>query len=107
MSGIVLVNIPSDGAPQPGQRNRSSENFQFQTFPTTQLQFQLSENPSVGNIAFNVMRDKVLGIDPTIVSGLSNGSTVPINLFELDADYYIADPTGTEGSGFVVTITAV
>jgi len=78
-------------APKPlsGQKNRSSNNFQF------------LEVPSSGNItatmpsgvSCSIMQD-VSGTDP-IITTITNGSTFPASKVQTGKNYYYASPGGT------------
>lgn len=107
MAKQLLVSIYSEGTPQSGQKNRSSKNFQFSSLPTDTLEFDVSGNDTP-DLAFNVMQDVVMGNDPTIVSGVTNGTQVAVaKHFTTKTNYYISNPVNTAGAGFTVNIYAV
>lgn len=107
MSKQLLVSIQSDPAPQPGQKNRSSDNFQFKSLPQGDLEIDLSGNPNAGNISFNIMKDVSLGSDPVILKSVHNGQQAPAKTFKTKTDYYIASPQQTGGQDFVVEFFAL
>jgi hypothetical protein len=88
-------------APKPlsGQKNRSSNNFQFLGVPAG------------GNIITASLPDKVTctimqdvtGTDP-IITSLENGSSFPASKVQAGKDYYFATPNGTT-TNFAVTLS--
>ena len=102
-----LVSIQSEPAPEPGQKNRSSANFQFTILPPGVLKITVAEHPSPDLLRFNIMRDRRLGRDPVVLQGVRNGVEVSASEFETDTSYYIADPVGTAGRNFLVEIDAL
>ena len=107
MSKQLLVSVQSDPAPQPGQKNRSSVNFQFSSLPQGDIEIDVSGNPNAGSLTFNIMQDVSLGSDPVILKKVSNGNQVPSTTFKTKTNYYIASPSGTGGQDFVVLFYAL
>ena len=105
--------VTSQGSPQDGQKNRSSNNFPSFSIPsgTSNLQWNVSLQGSgeVTQLRFNVMQDVSGGSDPTLLSDMSAGETAPVGSFESGGSYYIANPTNNIsgddfGTSFVVTV---
>jgi len=106
MAKQLLVSIYSEGTPQEGQKNRSSKNFQFSSFPSSTLEWDVSGN-STPDLKFNVMQDVVMGSDPTLETGLTNEAQTSVGKLKTGTNYYISNPENTGGAGFTVEIYAV
>jgi hypothetical protein len=98
-----IATVTSAGAPQPGQSHRSSGNFSLENAPpgTTRIQWFVTDNSNGSQITFDVMEDKSLWPDPTIWSGLRNGSVTSL---KTSRSFYIANPANTGGNTFSVQI---
>lgn len=103
---VPVGSVISSPTPQPGQSNRSSGNFSLQEVPdgVQTLIWELTNNPNVSGISFNVMEDNSWGIDPTIFKDLHNASSSGVNRAR---SLYIANPNGAGTQDFTVTIYAV
>lgn len=101
----VVASTVSNPTPSSGQKHRSSSNFS--TEQNTQngvlLYWQVTNNPNAVSISFDVMKD-VTGTDPTIFTGLKNGSTTKV---ERSDSLYIANPQNAGGQNFTVTVTVL
>ena len=79
------VSVVSDGIPSPGQKHRSSGNFN--------LRASLSRVNSPPGIIFNIKQDIRGGVvDPTLFKNVTNGSTLNRGFNQI----YIADPKNAE-----------
>jgi len=99
-----IATIRSEGQPQDGQDNRSSDNFTIGNIPSyaTKLQWKIVDGPT--NAKFDVMKDISFGIDETIFNDLTDGSETEIKTSE---DFYIARPENTDGESFTVEVYAI
>ncbi|MBW0933728.1 NucA/NucB deoxyribonuclease domain-containing protein [Priestia megaterium] len=99
-----IATIRSEGQPQDGQDNRSSDNFTIGNIPSyaTKLQWKIVDGPTNAN--FDVMKDISFGIDETIFNDLTDGSETEIKKSE---DFYIARPEDTDGESFTVEVYAI
>jgi hypothetical protein len=106
MALVQLAQITSEGQPQEGQKHRSSGNFSTEGAPngTTGYQWSVSNASNPGNVKFDVMEDKSAGIDPTIFSGVKDGTQTGTYS---SRRLYIANPSGTNGGSFLVTVYAI
>lgn len=107
MSEIVqIASVRSEGQPQSGQKHRSSGNFSTDDAPDgyNSFEWQVSETEQPGNVKFDVMEDKTASSDPTIWSQLTNGSSTDV---QKKRRLYIANPSGSNGGSFLVTVYAV
>jgi len=95
-----IATVTSEGQPQHGQSHRSSGNFSTQTSsPPAQLQWFVTDNGQSGSITFDVMEDRSRLPDPTVFSGLKNGS---VTAYYSSRGLYIANPANTGGASFIV-----
>lgn len=90
------IKVLSNPNPLPGQRNRSSNNFNTTGFNCDILYWKVGEG-----VSFHVMKDVSGGKDKTIFKSLSNGSTTVI---EKSDKLYIANPSGAS-EDFMITIS--
>ncbi|WP_221563283.1 NucA/NucB deoxyribonuclease domain-containing protein [Alkalihalobacillus sp. TS-13] len=99
-----IATIRSEGQPQDGQDNRSSDNFTIDNIPpyATKLQWKIVDGPK--DAKFDVMKDISFGIDETIFYDLTDGSESEI---ETSEDFYIARPENTDGESFTVEVYAI
>jgi hypothetical protein len=99
-----IATIRSEGQPQDGQDNRSSDNFTIGNIPSyaTKLQWKIVDGPT--NAKFDVMKDISFGIDETIFYDLTDGSETEIKTSE---DFYVARPENTDGASFTVEVYAI
>jgi len=112
--------VKSGPTHQPGQDNRSSDNFEFLQLPTggnpirTRI-FNLAPNPEnpddpddlveVENRAITcaLAWDRPAQVDPLIITFQSRTNLDPAELhLELGNDYYISTPSGAGGKDFYV-----
>ncbi len=100
-----IAEIRSEGQPQDGQQNRSSDNFSIQNIPpyATKLEWRIVDGPT--DATFDVMRDISFGIDETIFTALQDGSKTDIETG--NDDLYIARPENTNGESFTVEVYAI
>lgn len=103
---IEVASVRSDGAPQPGQQHRSSGNFSTDDSPSglNRFEWQVSETEAPDAVRFDVMEDKSLQTDPVIFTNLTNGAQTDVKQARR---LYIANPTGSNGGSFLVTVYAV
>lgn len=99
-----IATIQSEGQPQDGQDNRSSDNFTIGNIPpyATKLQWKIVEGPK--DATFDVMKDISFDVDETIFYDLTDGSETEIKTSE---DFYIARPENTDGESFTVEVYAI
>jgi hypothetical protein len=99
-----IATIRSEGQPQDGQDNRSSDNFTIENIPSyaTKLQWKIVDGPT--NAKFDVMKDISFDTDETIFYDLTDGSETEIKKSE---DFYIARPENTDGESFTVEVYAI
>ncbi|WP_261134016.1 NucA/NucB deoxyribonuclease domain-containing protein [Bacillus sp. Marseille-Q3570] len=99
-----IATIRSEGQPQDGQDNRSSDNFTIDNIPSyaNKLQWKIVDGPK--NAKFDVMKDISFGVDETIFYDLTDGSESAI---ETSEDFYIARPENTGGESFTVEVYAI
>jgi hypothetical protein len=99
-----IATIRSEGEPQEGQDNRSSDNFSIQNIPSyaTKLQWKIIDGPT--DAQFDLMHDDSFGIDETIFNDLRDGSETEI---ETSEEFYIANPENTNGESFTVEVYAI
>jgi hypothetical protein len=86
-------------APLSGQKNRSSNNFQFLEVPS-------SGNVTAsmpGGISCSIMQDVSGGTDP-IITTVTNGSTFAASKVKKGTNYYYASPGGAP-TNFEVTLS--
>ncbi|PFE15276.1 phosphatidylinositol-specific phospholipase C domain-containing protein [Bacillus cereus] len=86
--------------PQPGQNNRSSDNFSLEHLANgTRVQVSI-EGPGASALNFRVMEDKQGQTDPTIWSNVRHGSIVTLPSSGTARNkLYIANPGGYSGNG--------
>jgi len=108
--------VTSQGQPQKGQTQRSSNNFPNFDIPsgTSNLEWSVSvQGGDINSLRFDVMQDVSLGHDPTLLSNVAAGETAPVKTgggtFESGGSYYIANPKdistgGWYGDSFTVTV---
>jgi hypothetical protein len=83
------VSVVSEAIPSPGQKHRSSSNFN--------LRASFSRVSSPPGIIFNIKQDIRGGSDPTLFKNVTNGSTLKNGFNQV----YIADPKNA-GDRFTV-----
>ena len=99
MSKQNQISVVSEPAPQNGQKHRSSNHFSTKSLDDgSALTWTCPDG-----VVFDVKQDKTLATDPTVFSGLTNGSTTEL---VHKSDLYIANPKNADGS-FTVTATVV
>lgn len=102
---VKIATVYSEGTPQEGQDHRSSGNFstQFNFNGYNSLYWEVTgvSNPDV--VIFDVMKDKSVLKDPVIFSNLRDGSVTSV---KKERPLYIANPKGTCGKPFSVTVYA-
>lgn len=107
MAQQLIASITSDPRPQSGQKHRSSGNFSTEGAPSgthnIQWTIAMSDGSSPDGITFDVMKDVSGGTDPTIWSGVRNGSQTSYSSYR---SVYIANPSGASKS-FTVLAYAV
>jgi hypothetical protein len=86
-------------APLSGQKNRSSNNFQFLKVPASG---NITASMS-GGITCSIMQDVSGGTDPVITT-ITNGSAFPASKVKMSTNYYYATPGGA-GTNFEVTLS--
>lgn len=99
-----IASVTSKPQPLPGQKNRSSEDFQFTALPdpSTTVTGQVSkENPNYSTIDASIMHDQRLRNDE-IVGQIADGKVVITQTLELGAKYYIASPANAANQDFAV-----
>jgi hypothetical protein len=103
---VQIASVRSEGAHQSGEKHRSSGNFSTDNTPDgyQQFEWEVSETEQPGNVKFNVMEDKSAHSDPVIFEQLTNSSTTDI---VKSRRLYIADPSGSNGGSFLVTVWAL
>lgn len=102
---LKIASVTSEGQPQKGQKHRSSGNFSTEGVPGGYSKFywEISGTAEPDSIKFDVMRDVPMGFDPTEYSDLKNGSVTEI---KQERSLYIANPKGSYGGDFIVTVYA-
>lgn len=112
---IQVGAITSEGQPQRGQKHRSSGNFKIEQIPGgfSNLYWEITGTQQPDDIRFNVNED-IVGIDPVMFENLTNGSVTDTSVTIRGmtsrlsgTKLYIADPRGSGGGSFVVTVYAV
>jgi hypothetical protein len=103
---LQIASVRSEGNPQSGQKHRSSGNFSTDDTPDgyQQFQWEVSETENPANVKFDVMEDKSVQSDPVIFRQLTNGSTTDVKKARR---LYIANPSGSNGGSFLVTVWAI
>lgn len=104
--GVLIATVRSEGQPQQGQNHRSSGNFSTEKAIEgfSKYCWVISDTKEPNSIKFNVKRDKSAGTDPVEYTDLTNGSVTEI---KQERSMYIADPKGTYGGDFTVSVYAV
>jgi hypothetical protein len=102
---IQVASVRSEGKPQGGEKHRSSGNFSTDDTPDgySRFEWEVSETENPGNVKFDVKEDKSVSGDPVIFPQLTDGSTTDIVKARR---LYIADPSGSNGGSFLVTVWA-
>jgi len=102
---VKIASVTSEGQPQKGQKNRSSGNFSTEGLPGgfNKLYWEITGTEKPESIKFNVMRDKSAAVDPVEYEDLKDGSVTDIKKFR---SLYIANPKGSYGGDFIVTVYA-
>lgn len=91
-----VATVVSSPKPQPGQKHRSSGNFNLGPKPASNgILWKISGTANAGSITFDVMIDKSAAHDPTPFSGLHDGSVTNWND---SRSLYIANPKGADGN---------
>jgi hypothetical protein len=100
MSTLYAAGV-SQSTPLSGQKHRSGNNFDIDRAPsgTKTVTMQITGNVNVNTIIFDVMEDKSMASDPTIVKGAKNGTSFPYKGY---TDLYLANPLNSGGLPFVV-----
>lgn len=107
MSNQSVAAVASAPGPIEGNDHNSSPNFQFVELPASgELTIGVSDNPSTSSITFNLWHEKGGLPDDKIASGLGDGSTINVSDVEMDANYYVGDPSNADNQTFVVTLSA-
>jgi 1-phosphatidylinositol phosphodiesterase len=104
MSQQLIATVVSEASPLEGQKNRSSENFEFLALPTptTSVTGQVSGNPNAASIDASIFRDINNRVDQ-IVGQISNGQVVITQELEMGDKYYIASPANAGSAEFTVS----
>lgn len=104
MSQQTIATIVSEASPLDGQKNRSSENFEFLALPSpsTSVTGQVTGNPNASQIDASIMQDNKFSNDQ-IVGQIANGVVNITQDLELDGKYYIASPANAGSAQFTVT----
>ena len=104
MSQQIIATVESSASPLDGQKNRSSENFEFLALPTpsTSVTGQVTGNPNASQIDASIMHDIKFANDE-IVGQISNGVVTITQDLEMGASYYIASPANAGSAQFTVT----
>ncbi len=102
---IQIASVTSEGQPQKGQKHRSSGNFSTEGVPGgfSKFYWEITGTKEPESIKFNVKRDKSAAIDPVEFENLKDGSITEIKQYR---SLYIADPKGSYGGDFIVTVYA-
>jgi 1-phosphatidylinositol phosphodiesterase len=96
-----IAAVASEPQPLTGQNNRSSENFQFLTVPSSGVITSLfTATSGAAGISATLMQDISSDTDLVIASLTQNG-TFDASKVKTNVDYYIASPDGAPGN-FVV-----
>jgi hypothetical protein len=90
--------ITSAPMPLPGQKHRSSGNFDLSGIRVGQVFTVNTRN----GVSFNLKRDIRRQVDPTLVSGMKDGYYKRVSSYPL-YPVYIADPRGAGKKDFTVT----
>src|SRR4051794_19646945 len=102
-----IAAVVSASGPLSGQKNRSSQNFQFFVLPSSgNVTGQVSQSPGSGSINATVFHEKG-GSNDVIVGQIANGAvTIAANkLATGGANYYIASPQNAGSLNFEVTFS--
>jgi hypothetical protein len=99
----VLTSVESSPAPQPGQAQRSSNDFSLDKFPHGMrvLRWRVVGGTG-GSVSFDVLQDVRGGFDQVVYSAVRDGAETPHN--NLDP-LYIANPQNAQGP-FTVEVSA-
>ena len=99
----VIASVVSRPRPLPGQRNRSSSNFNLNSIPVGQIfEVVVVANGTVNyGIRFDVKRDRRGRIDPTVARNIGTGFYQRTSNTSLNP-VYIANPRGARRSRFLV-----
>ncbi|HEX4495261.1 MAG TPA: hypothetical protein VIE43_06290 [Thermoanaerobaculia bacterium] len=101
MSVQSIAAIASEEAPESGQTNRSSPNFQFLTVPSSgDISALFAGASGAQGINASLVHD-LGGKNDQIIAALSQNSTFDASKVETGANYYIATPNYASGN-FVV-----
>lgn len=103
---LKIASVTSEGQPQKGQDHRSSGNFstEFEVGGFDRFYWEITRTEEPQSIKFNVKRDQSVSSDSTEYENLTNGSVTEIKKFR---SLYIADPKGSKGGDFLVTVYAI
>ena len=103
MSQQLIATIVSEASPLDGQKNRSSENFEFLALPdpTTSVTGQVSGNPNAASIDASIFRDITLANDQ-IVGQIADGQVIITQELKVGDKYYIASPANAGSTSFTV-----
>ena len=103
MSQQLIATVVSEASPLDGQKNRSSENFEFLALPdpTTSVTGSVTGNPNAASIDATIMQDIRFGNDK-IVGQIADGQVVITENLEMDGKYYIAGPANAGSASFTV-----
>ena len=102
---VKIASVTSEGQPQEGQKHRSSGNFSTEGVPGgfNKFYWEITGTEKPESIKFNVKRDKSVAKDPVEYEDLKDGSVTEIKEHR---SLYIADPKGSYGGDFIVTVYA-
>lgn len=103
MSQQLIATVVSQASPIDGQKNRSSEDFQFLALPnpTTSVTGSVTGNPNAASIDATIMHD-INNRTDQIVGQISNGQVTITQELEMGANYYIASPANAGSASFTV-----
>jgi hypothetical protein len=110
MVEVLVAEIRSDGSPRPGQRERSSANFSLAAVPEGVRELRWRTEPDSAQIRFHVMVDIRANSDHRVLSNVVSGgrTALPLERESLSRrGFYIAEPSGSANSDFVVKVYAL
>ena len=95
---MACASVTSEPEPQAGQSERSSGNFSTENCVGKQLKWSCPQG-----LSFDVKKDRSAASDPTIFSGVANGT---ITTIEKERSLYIANPKNAV-ENFLVEVEGV
>ena len=105
---VKLGSITSEAGPQPGQKHRSSNNFDFRLKHGSEGRLRFIVRVAGGNeykIRFDVKKDVRWGIDPVKLHDIGTDSITDVMSSAKDLNkWYISDPQNTNGHTFEVEV---